>query len=93
LAGALALLGIPGLLDWLTVLTRARFPVSAATLLALVVIVLFLLYVSIVLHRIESRQIALVRALAVAELDRRETLEGDSKAAETEAESAPKPSS
>ena len=81
LVGALALLGIPGLLDWLTALTRARFPVSAATLMALVVIVLFLLYVSIVLHRVESRQIALVRALALTELDLRKPDPADSREA------------
>jgi len=67
LVAALVILAIPGLLEGLTALTGAKFPVSAVTLLALVVISLFFFYFSIVIHKLERKHVQLVRTIALME--------------------------
>ena len=67
LLGALIILAVPGLLEGITALTKARFPVSAMTLLALVVITLFLFYFSVLIHRLERKHAQLVRSVALME--------------------------
>jgi hypothetical protein len=67
LTGAMLILAIPGLLEEITRLTGAKFPVSAMTLLALVVITLFFFYFSLVLQRLERKNTQLVRSIALME--------------------------
>jgi len=67
LIAGLAILAVPGLLEGITALTGAKFPVSAITLLAFVVITLFFFYFSIVVQRLERRHVELVRTIALME--------------------------
>ena len=67
LLGALLILAVPGLLERITALTGAVFPVSAITLLALLVIALFLFYFSLVVQRLGRKHVELVRTLALME--------------------------
>jgi len=72
LLAGLAILAVPGLLEGITLLTGAKFPVSAITLLAFVVITLFIFYFSIVTQRLERRHVDLVRTIALMEHQLRE---------------------
>lgn len=67
LLGALLILAVPGLLEGITALIGAVFPVSAITLLALFIITLFLFYFSLVVQRLARKHVELVRALALME--------------------------
>ncbi len=67
LFGALMVLVVPGLLDGITTLTRAKFPVSAMTLLTLVIMTLFLFYFSLLIQRLERKYAQLVRSIALME--------------------------
>ena len=67
LLGALLVLAVPGLLGAVTAVTRARFPVSGITLIALLIITLFLFYFSLVTHQLKRRYVELVRSMALLE--------------------------
>ena len=67
LMGGLVILAVPGLLEAVTALTGAKFPVSGVTLLALVIIALFFFYFSIIIQRLERKHAQLVRAIALME--------------------------
>jgi hypothetical protein len=61
------ILAVPGLLEGITALTGAKFPVSAMTLLTLVIITLFLFYFSLLVQRLERKHAQLIRAIAIME--------------------------
>jgi hypothetical protein len=71
-AGAMVLISIPPLMSFITVSVGATFPASAVTLLAFVFIFIVLIFFSVELSVISSRQTELAQALALNELLRKE---------------------
>ena len=67
LLGAASILAVPGWLELVTRLTGAVLPVSALTLLSLLILTVFLFYFSLVTHRLNRRHIDLARAVALME--------------------------
>ena len=81
LFAALILLAMPGALETIRAITRAKYAVSAVTLLAFFVVVVYLLYLSMLAQRFERKHTQLVRAIALMERNLRmrqtETLQPD----------------
>jgi hypothetical protein len=71
-AGAMVLITIPPFMSFITVSVGATFPASAVTLLAFVFIFIVLIFFSVELSVISSRQTELAQALALNELLRKE---------------------
>jgi hypothetical protein len=71
-AGAMVLISIPPLMAFITVSVGATFPASAVTLLAFVFIFIVLIFFSVELSVISSRQVELAQSLALNELMRKE---------------------
>ena len=71
-AGAMVLISIPPLMSFITVSVGATFPASAVTLLAFVFIFIVLIFFSVELSAISSRQTELAQSLALNELLRKE---------------------
>jgi hypothetical protein len=67
-AGLLLTVSIPSLLDSVTEVVGAVFPVSALTLLALIFIIVVLIFFSVKLTSLSERQAELVQAFALREL-------------------------
>jgi hypothetical protein len=70
--GLMALVSIPSLLTILPTLIGAIYPASALSLLAFVLIFLTLIFFSVQLSTISSRQIELAQAIAIQELLKKE---------------------
>jgi len=66
--GLLCIVSIPSLLDLVTAIVGAVFPVSALTLLAFVFMTIVLIFFSVKLTILSERQIELTQALALREL-------------------------
>jgi hypothetical protein len=73
-AGAMVLISIPPLMAFITVSVGATFPASAVTLLAFVFIFIVLIFLTVELSTISSRQVA--QSLALNELMRKEQHSG-----------------
>ena len=71
-AGAMLLISIPPLMAFITVSVGATFPASAVTLLAFVFIFIVLIFLTVELSTISSRQVELAQSLALNELMRKE---------------------
>jgi hypothetical protein len=71
-AGAMVLISIPPLMAFITVSVGATFPASAVTLLAFVFIFIVLIFLTVELSTISSRQVELAQSLALNELMRKE---------------------
>ena len=71
-AGAMVLISIPPLMSFITVSVGATFPASAVTLLAFVFIFVVLIFLTVELSTISSRQVELAQSLALNELMRKE---------------------
>ena len=71
-AGAMVLISIPPLMAFITVSVGATFPASAVTLLAFVFIFIVLIFLTVELSTISSRQVELAQSLALNELTRKE---------------------
>jgi hypothetical protein len=71
-AGAMVLISIPPLMAFITVSVGATFPASAVTLLAFVFIFIVLIFLTVELSTISSRQVELAQSLALNELIRKE---------------------
>jgi len=72
--GLMAIISIPSLLTFLPVLIGATYPASAVSLLAFVLIFLTLIFFSVQLSAISSRQIELAQAIAIQELLKQEEI-------------------
>jgi hypothetical protein len=70
--GLMALISIPSLLTLLPILVGATYPASALSLLAFVLIFLTLIFFSVQLSTISSRQIELAQAIAIQDLLKKE---------------------
>jgi hypothetical protein len=79
-AGMMVLVSVPPLLDLLPRLVGAIFPASVLSLFAFVFIFLVLIFFSVQLSIISTRQVALIQALAVSQLlaEQSSTAEPDS---------------
>lgn len=66
--GLMAIISIPSLLTLLPVLIGATYPASALSLFAFVLIFLTLIFFSVQLSAISSRQIELAQAIAIQDL-------------------------
>lgn len=77
--GLMALISIPYLLTLLPILIGATYPASALSLLAFVLIFLTLIFFSVQLSTISSRQIELAQAIAIQGLlaDESEAVTGE----------------
>jgi hypothetical protein len=64
----MALVSIPPLLDMIPKLVGAKYPASALSLLAFVFIFLMLIFFSVQLSIMSTRQVELIQALAIQEL-------------------------
>ena len=71
-AGAMVLISVPPLMAFITVSVGATFPASAVTLLAFVFIFIVLIFFSVELSTISSRQAELAQSVALNELMRKE---------------------
>ena len=71
-AGAMVLISIPPLMSFITVSVGATFPASAVTLLAFVFIFIVLIFLTVELSTISSRQVELAQSFALNELMRKE---------------------
>jgi predicted metal-binding membrane protein len=71
-AGAMVPISIPPLMSFITVSVGATFPASAVTLLAFVFIFIVLIFLTVELSTISSRQVELAQSLALNELMRKE---------------------
>ena len=71
-AGAMVLISIPPLMAFITVSVGATFPASAVTLLAFVFIFIVLIFLTVELSTLSSRQVELAQSLALNELMRKE---------------------
>ena len=75
-AGAMVLISIPPLMAFITVSVGATFPASAVTLLAFVFIFIVLIFLTVELSTVSSRQVELAQSLALNELMRKEQRPG-----------------
>ena len=71
-SGLMILVSVPSLLGLVTVLVGAIFPASAVSLLAFVFIFIVLIFFSVELSILSSRQVELAQSLALNELLRKE---------------------
>jgi hypothetical protein len=69
LIAALLVLGVPGLMEVLTSITGAKYPVSAMTLITFSILFLYVFYLSVHIQRLERKHCELVRSIGF--LDRR----------------------
>jgi len=75
-AGAMVLISIPRFMSFITVSVGATFPASAVTLLAFVFIFIVLIFLTVELSTISSRQVELAQSLALNELMTKEQQPG-----------------
>lgn len=71
--GTMLILSVPSLLDLVTRAVGALFPASAMTLLAFAFIVCNLVFISVKLSTLATRQAELIQRLAIRDLMDRET--------------------
>ncbi len=70
--GMMIIIAIPDLLEWVTLAIGARFPASAISLLAFVLIFLVLIFFSVKISILSDRQTKLIQNLAIKALIGRE---------------------
>jgi hypothetical protein len=71
-SGLMVLISVPPLMSFITVSVGAIFPASAVSLLAFVFIFIVLIFFSVELSALSSRQVELAQSLALNELLRKE---------------------
>ena len=88
-AGAMVLISIPPLMAFITVSLGATFPASAVTLLAFVFIFIVLIFLTVELSTLSSRQVELAQSLALNELMRKEQRPGINSEKDRESSTSP----